>query len=292
MITDNLSSSLLIRGDASHAFRDPAVFYESGLFHLFCTYVETEPSGEIFMYTVQTQSRDLLRWTEPIKLTPRDSSLNFSSPGCVLRHEGSYILCLQTYPRPSGEKYGNADSRIFTMKSADLEHWDEPELIRVKGNCPVGDMGRMIDPYLIYDEKTGLWNCFFKQNGVSRSVSRDLENWDFKGSFSGGENVSVIKKDGLYYMFHSPENGIGVKVSEDLEHWEDTGILLTFGQDRWEWARGRLTAGFVLPFEEEGETLYLMFFHGTGPEDESVIFDAWGSIGVAWSRDLLNWEWK
>ena len=63
MITDHLRSSLLIRGDASHAFRDPAVFYESGLFHLFCTYVETEPSGEIFMYTVQTQSWDLLRWT-------------------------------------------------------------------------------------------------------------------------------------------------------------------------------------------------------------------------------------
>ncbi|MBQ3861734.1 MAG: hypothetical protein II779_14520, partial [Clostridia bacterium] len=133
MITDNLPSSLLIRGDASHAFRDPAVFYESGQFHLFCTYVETEPSGEIYMYTVQMQSRDLLRWTEPKKLTPRDRSLNFSSPGCVVRHEGSYILCLQTYPRPSGEKYGNADSRIFTMKSADLEHWDDPELIRVKG---------------------------------------------------------------------------------------------------------------------------------------------------------------
>lgn len=128
--------------------------------------------------------------------------------------------------------------------------------------------------------------------GVSRSVSPDLENWEYRGSIDGGENVSVIKKDGMYVMFHSPNNGIGMKISVDLERWEDTGEILTFGQRTWEWARGRITAGFVLPFEEDGETKYFMFFHGSGPQDERECFDINASIGLAWSGDLINWEWR
>ena len=149
-------------------------------------------------------------------------------------------------------------------------------------------MGRMIDPYLLFDESTGLWNCFYKQNGVSRSVSRDLSHWEYCGHTDGGENSCVVEKDGRFYLFHSPQNGIGVKVSDDLAHWQDVGEVLTLGQAGWDWARGRITAGFVLPAEGG----WLMFFHGTGPEDESVIFDTHACIGVAHSRDLVHWEWR
>ena len=266
--------------------------YRDGVFHLYCTYVETEAPGDLYMYTIHTASTDLVCWTQPEKLTPRNKALNYSSPGNVVELGGKYLMCLQTYPRENGEKYGNENARVYTMASRDLVHWDEPRLIPVKGDIPVADMGRMIDPYLIYDPETRLWNCFFKQNGVSRSVSADMEHWTYKGHTYGGENVSVIRKDGGYYLFHSPHNGIGVKYSTDLEHWQDVGELLTFGQADWEWAKGRLTAGFVLPFEEDGETLYLMFFHGTGPQDESVIFDTNASVGLAWSRDLIHWEWR
>ena len=292
-ITDALSSSLLIRGDAAHAFRDPTVLYEDGIFYLYCTYVETEDTGDVYMYTVVLRSEDLVRWSAPEKLTPRNKSLNYSSPGNIVRHDGKYCMCLQTYCRENGEKYGNADSRIFTMSGSDPMHWDAPVLLPVKGDVPVGDMGRMIDPYLIYDRTAGLWNCFFKQNGVSRSVSRDLKHWEYRGNFVGGENVSIIEKDGGYYMFHSPHNGVGVRYSEDLEHWQDVGGLLTLGQKDWDWAKGRLTAGFVLPYtEDDGSTVYLMFFHGTGPEDEETIFDTHACIGLAWSYDLLEWHWK
>ena len=291
-ILDGIKSSRLIPGDGTHAFRDPAVTCQNGVFRLYCTYVETEADGGVYMYTALMRSTDLVRWTPPEKLTPRDRSLNYSSPGNIIEVRGEYRMCLQTYCRENGEKYGNERSRIYTMKSRDLEHWDTPRPLMVKGEIPLGDMGRMIDPCLIYDERSGLWNCFYKQNGVSRSVSRDLEHWEYAGSFGGGENVSVIRRGGEYLLFHSPENGIGMKASPDLEHWEDRGELLTFGQEGWPWARGRLTAGFVLPFEEDGETLYLMFFHGSGPEDERVCFDTNASIGLAWSRDLVRWEWK
>ena len=291
-ILDGIKTSRLIPGDETHAFRDPAVIYQHGVFRLFCTYVETEADGGIWMYTAVMRSTDLVHWSKPEKLTPRDRSLNYSSPGDIVEWQGEYVMCLQTYCRENGEKYGNERSRIYTVKSRDLKTWDEPKPILVKGDTPLCDLGRMIDPYLIFDRKSGLWNCFYKQNGVSRSTSPDLEHWTYRGSFGGGENVSVIERGGEYLLFHSPENGIGVKRSPDLERWEDTGELLTFGQKEWLWARGRLTAGFVLPYEEDGETVYLMFFHGTGPEDERVCFDKNASIGLAWSRDLVRWEWR
>ena len=63
-------------------------------------------------------------------------------PGDVIRDAGQWVLCLQTYPRPRGEKYGNADSRIWIMRSSDLEHWSDPELLRVKGpDVPIEKMG-------------------------------------------------------------------------------------------------------------------------------------------------------
>ena len=291
-VISNITSSLIIQGDEAHAFRDPAVIYKDGVFRLFCTCAETEADGGIFLYTVLMRSADLAHWSEPVKLTPRDRSLNFSSPGCIVERQGEYVMCLQTYCRENGDKYGNERSRIWTMRSRDLEHWGPPRLLRVKGDTAPEDMGRMIDPFLIFDRNSGLWNCFFKQNGVSRSTSPDLEHWTFCGAFRGGENVSVIERDGEYLMFHSPDNGIGVKRSRDLERWEDEGELLTFGQADWSWARGRLTAGFALPFEEDGRTVYLMFFHGSGPQDERVCFDNNASIGLAWSRDLVRWDWR
>jgi len=291
-IVENIRSSLLIKGDSNHAYRDPTVIYKDGIFRLYCTLVETEEDGGIYMYTVMFRSYNLVDWDGSVKLTVRDRACNYSSPGNIVEYNGKYIMCLQSYCRENGEKYGNSGSRIFTMESSDLESWSNPEVMAVKGDMPVSELGRMIDPYLIYDRNTGLWNCFYKQNGVSRSVSRDLKTWKYCGSFNGGENTSVIDTGNGYYMFHSPHNGIGVKCSRNLEDWEDVGEPLTFGQSEWGWARGRLTAGFVLPYDDNGRTVYLMFFHGTGPEDESAIFDTHACIGLAWSYDLKHWNWK
>ena len=278
----------ILTGDTHHAYRDPAAIFADGICHLFFTLVETEPDGGVYMYLAKSSSRDLTVWSAPKKLTVRDQAKNFSSPGNIVRYNGRYVICFQTYCRENGEKYGNANSRLYIARSDDLETWSEPELLRVKGDIPDADMGRMIDPYLLFDESTGLWNCFYKQNGVSRSVSRDLSHWEYCGHTDGGENSCVVEKDGRFYLFHSPQNGIGVKVSDDLAHWQDVGEVLTLGQAGWDWARGRITAGFVLPAEGG----WLMFFHGTGPEDESVIFDTHACIGVAHSRDLVHWEWR
>lgn len=296
MKTDNLlkriKSPVIFAGDANTAYRDPAAVFCNGVFHLYFTLVKTEPDG-VFLYTAQSESTNLTEWTEPEIITVRDKRKNFSSPGNAVWENGVWNLCLQTYCRENGEKYGNENCRLFIMKSRNLRTWSAPELMRVKGTETADeDMGRMIDPYLVKNGNTGKWLCFYKQNGISCSQSENLKEWSFLGNINAGENPCVIEKDGVYYLFHSPPNGIGIMKSNDLLNWHDTGRTLFLGQREWQWARGRITAGMVLDCRRiDGVGKYLMFFHGSGPEDETVIFDNYASIGIAWSDDLLEWSW-
>ena len=288
-----LTSPILLLGDAVTAYRDPTAVYHDGVWHLFFTLIKTMPDGGVHSFLGTSRSRDLGHWTTPETLTPADRGLNFGSPGCVVRFEGQWALCLQTYPRPNGEKYGNGDARLWLMRSQDLEVWTEPELLRVKGpDTPRERMGRMIDPYIFEDkDEPGKWWCFFKQDGVSMAYSHDLTHWTYTGRAEAGENVCVLVAGDEYVMLHSPDNGIGLKRSFDLRTWRDDG-LLTLGQPEWPWAQGRLTAGFVLDLRHEPQIgKYVLFFHGSGPEDERTLFDTHASIGIAWSDDLHDWHW-
>lgn len=181
------------------------------------------------------------------------------------------------------------------MRSKDLKNWGEPEIIRVKGpGVDIAEMGRMIDPYILEDkDEKGKWWCFYKQNGVSMSYSYDLQNRTFFGHTESGENVCVLNESNEYILFHSPSNGISIKRSSDLNNWNDWGNLITLGQDEWNWAKGRITAGTVMNLKEKKKPgKYIMFFHGSGPKSESEgDFDKNASIGIAWSDDLLNWDW-
>ncbi|MBE6618813.1 MAG: hypothetical protein E7626_03380 [Ruminococcaceae bacterium] len=290
---NKIKSPIIFEGSDKTAYRDPAVYYENGKFYLFCTYVECCEDGP-YLTVVESVSDDLVSWTAPREITPRDRALNYSSPGNIIKYNGEYILCLQTYCRENGEKYGNENCRLFTMKSRDLLSWDEPRIIKVKGDIPTENMGRMIDPFLVQDiNEPGKWWCLYKQNGVSMSYSYDLENWTFHSKTESGENVCVLAKDGQYLILHSPKNGIGVMKTDDFKSFEKSPELITLGQDLWDWAKGRITAGFLLDLTENAEYgKYLLFFHGSGPEDEETMFDHHASIGLAWSDDLVSWEWS
>ncbi len=289
----------ILRGDARNAFRDPAAIWHDGVFHLFFTWVEIESDGKVFSYCAMSQSKDLVTWTPPRKLTPRDNTKDFGSPGDVVRDGDEWVLCLQTYPRPGNvyngkPRYGNADARLWTMRSKDLKNWRAPELLRVKGpDVPREKMGRMIDPYLLR-AKDGMWWCFYKQNGASMSKSRDLCTWTPMGRTDAGENVCVVRDGAGWRMYHSPKNGIGVKTSCDLVQWTDEPGLITLGQKDWTWAKGRLTAGFVLDARAiPGVGGWLMFFHGSGPKTEHEgDFDCNASVGVvrADSPSFANWS--
>lgn len=290
-----IPSPILFQGDTKFAYRDPAALCVEGTFHLFFTLSESAEDGGYYNMTAQSASRDLVHWTFPRLITPRDRTLNYSSPGNVVRFGDNWVLCLQTYPTPNRETFGTADSRIWILRSTDLETWSEPELLRVKGDgVPPAEMGRMIDPYLLQDAADpGKWWCFYKQNGASMSWSRDLVHWTYSGHVDAGENVTVIRRGDQYVMFHSPTNGIGVKFSRDPAHWGGDTALLTLGQAEWPWAQGRLTAATVLDLTgAPGVGKYVMFFHGSTKEGlERLPAHGEASLAIAWSEDLEHWAW-
>ena len=301
IILSALDSPIVLHGDSKTAYRDPAAIYHDGTFYLYFTVVQTDADGMIYSYTAQSMSQDLRNWSKPEIITPKDQRLNYSSPGNVIQLREEWILCLQTYPRPGYKRGGmvtwaNDDARLFIMCSKDFKTWSKPEMLQVKGpNVPESEMGRMIDPYLLEDkDESGKWWCFFKQNGVSYSWSRDLLNWTYAGRTRSGENVCVLVDNDEYVLFHSPENGVGIKRSKDLKKWRDDPSLITLGQKKWPWAECRLTAGFVLDLRKEPRIgQYLMFFHGDGPGKKQTQdnVDANCSLGIAWSFDLINWDW-
>lgn len=291
---DRMDQPIILEGGRKIAYRDPCAHYHDGVFRVWHTQIHGEAGGDWCAVLGLTESRDLVHWSEPQALTPFDKHLNFSSPGNVIRYDGRWVMCLQTYPAPEGGTIGDQSSRLFTMRSDDLVSWEEPELIRVKGpDVAREDMGRMIDPYLIEDkDEVGKWWCFYKQNGASRSWSTDLEVWTYDGHLESGENVCLLTEDDEYVLFHSPKNGVGIKRSIDLRSWADHG-LLTFGQAEWPWAQGRLTAGHVLDLRDEPEVgKYVMFFHGSSKEGcELQETHGHSCLGIAWSDDLENWGW-
>jgi arabinogalactan endo-1,4-beta-galactosidase len=290
-----LTSPIIFRGDQKYGFRDPAVVYHEGVFHLYYTLSETAADGGYYNMTAYSTSSDLVHWTFPEIITPKDRNLNHSSPGNIIRFDGKWIICLQTYPTPNMETFGTGDSRIWIMRSDDLKNWSEPELLRVKGNdVPREDMGRMIDPYLLEDaQEEGKWWCFYKQNGASMSYSYDLKNWTYVGRARAGENVTVIRQGDEYVMFHSPSNGIGVKRSKDPKSWGADTQLLKLGQQQWPWSQGRLTAATVIDLTAEPSVgKYIMFFHGSTKEGlKAHRAHGQASMAIAWSDDLVKWAW-
>ncbi|MBP5638792.1 MAG: hypothetical protein J6X55_04910, partial [Victivallales bacterium] len=150
-------SPILLRGNEYTCYRDPTVFYWHGVFYIYFSYCTTEFHDGGFTRYVQigmTKSSDLMDF-EPVRLlTPKDVSLNHSSPGNIIHWNGKFRMCCQTYCCENGERYGNDRSRIWLMNSDDLENWDEPRLLRVKGDeVPVEEMGRRIDAFLIQNSE-------------------------------------------------------------------------------------------------------------------------------------------
>ncbi len=284
-----IPSPIIFEGDYKFAYRDPAVVYHDDKFYVYFTLCEAAADDGWYSRTAYSVSSDLVHWSFPTPITPKDRRLNFSSPGNVVCFQDQWILCLQSYPTPNGEVLGNETSRIWIMRSPDLVTWSEPELLKVKGDdVPVGDMGRMIDPYLI--RKDGLWWCFYKQHGVSISTSPDLKHWTYIGRRDAGENVTVIQDGDEYVMFHAPSNGIGIKRSKDLLEWTDDGVI-TLDQENWPWANRRLTAATVIDLHNEPRVgKYVMFFHGE-PQGHRHPAHYAASLALAWSDDLKHWSW-
>ena len=274
------------------ALRDPAAFFHDDVFHCFHTAVEREDDNYRLFVDV-SQSRDLLTWSESRRLT--QAGLNFSSPGNIIRVADQFVLCLQSYPTRPGNAYGSNDSRLWLMTSHDLVRWSEPRLLQPAGCradwCP---SPRQIDPYLV--EHDGQFWCFYKSDGqLGLLVSSDLHDWQEASpqrpvlstaqtpDGSSVENPCVVRDGDEFVLFFAPcreGRGIGTARSHDLLHWRDVRYL---DFPALPWASGGPTAAMVLDTREQLGR-WTMFFHGdrVGPHS--------AAIGVAWSTDLIHWN--
>lgn len=281
-----IRSSQIIPCTDRYGFRDPTAIFHNGHCYCFYSYVESDDDGWTYFRLGLSISDDLVHWDGPHLLTPADRRYNYSSPGCIIRHGSEFVMCIQTYPTMGNEPHqvcGNKSSRIHLIRSKDLIHWSQPELMRVHGDdVAVEDMGRMIDPYIVqnvHDPERYL--VFYKQHPkyiissrtdtgypveyMCFSSTRDLDHFQYEGYVECGENVCVIPWEDGYRIYNSPQNGIACLLTKDFISYEREAPLL-FEQQNWPWAASRLTAGFVLDGRHEpGVGKYLMFFNGDQP---------------------------
>ena len=307
---------VILAGDRDTAYRDPLLHYHEGIFRLFCSVVEVRADGNDRIHVGVTESRDLISWGPLRPVTDPADRRSFCGPGGIVRHDGRWVLCLSSYPRPNVH-----DARCWTMASADLQSWQEPRAMHLKGAAvPVTDTGRALDPYVFRDkDDPERWWCCYKHGGVllgrahglgfggspippdslllqsmQLSFSRDLEHWTPYAQSDGEENYCVLvdADDDEYVLIHSPANGIGIKRSTDLINWYDD-CLYTLGQRQWPWAQGRITAGHLLDLRRDPAVgKYLLTFHGATPRGRSErAHHGAASIGIAWSADLVRWFW-
>lgn len=311
-----LPGPVLLAGGARTAYRDPLLHWHAGRFRLFCSVVEAQPEGRDRFHVAVTESRDLLSWSPLRAVTDPADARNFCGPGGIVRRGGRWVLCLSSYPQPNAH-----DARCWTMASADLNTWQEPRALQLKGpEVPLQHTGRALDPYLFPDkDDPERWWCCYKHGGVllgrphglgfggaqippdalllqsmQLSFSRDLEHWTPYAQTDGEENYCVLADPAAdeYVLIHSPANGIGIKRSTDLVHWYDD-CLYTLGQRQWPWAQGRITAGHLLDLRREPQVgRFLLVFHGATRRGRSErAHHGEASIGIAWSGDLMRWHW-
>lgn len=50
MMLDQLESPVLLAGNENCCYKDPAILYHGGVFHLYYSYTEIEEDGTVFMY--------------------------------------------------------------------------------------------------------------------------------------------------------------------------------------------------------------------------------------------------
>ena len=277
-------ATTILSGNEKTAYRDPACIYADGAYHLFFTLSVLD--GEYMYNSIATaESADLVHWGEVREITERDRNLNFSSPGSIIYYKGEYYVSICSYPLPRPYKEmrcATEDARLYFIKTKDFKSYTRPEMIMAKGDTPAERLMRMIDSYVFEDkDESGLFHLFFKQNGVSHSISRDLRNWEYLGRIDGGENACVILHDGCYYLIHSPADGIGIKRSRDLALWEDVGVFLP--DERPDFATGRLTAAFAMPSPRMGE--YAVFLHGS-KKDAALEIHGEASLAITFTKDF------
>ena len=273
--------------------RDPLLVEHEGVYHCYYSAAETHTTG-FQLHLDEIRSTDLVNWSAPLRLL--DDPLGFSSPGSMIRHNGRWIMALQSYPIPPGQDWADDTARLWIMESNDLEQWDPPRQIKPEG-CTANwaRSRRQIDPCIV--AHAGRFWCFYKTDGqLGLLVSSDLHTWEEAlpdrpvlkrrdtPDRSTVENVCLIKDGDEWLMFFSPcrdGRGIGTARSQNLLDWYEVQYVEF---PKVNWADNGPTAPMVID-QQDTLGVWLMVFHG----ERRLVSPHGAALGLAWSRNLVDW---
>jgi len=102
----------------------------------------------------------------------------------------------------------------------------------------------------------------------------------------GCEDPRIVKIGHIFCLTYVGNSGkyrtgnVCLATSFDLMHWEKQGSVLQVGEEGWD--SGQIKAGVIVPERIKGK--YVMYFMGEERPWEG------GSMGIAYSDDLVNWQ--
>ena len=269
--------------------RDPAVWIQDGLAHLFFTHYDFRRR---LWHVGAATTRDFITFSDIRLVSPE----GYASPGNVVRDGEHFVLCYQ--------QYRTFPHTLCLSWSDDLVSWTAPVSVFNTGPENLWNLdGRVIDPYLVHDGER--WFCFYTgstrwgkpsgHNLIGVATSVDLRHWedlslerpaigvDFAWEEpDGNENNCVVRRDGRWFMLYSASlarQRIAWAVSDDLVTWEKGGLCDVPSHPA---ASSRFGAPFLI--EELGEegTTYMIYQGENAAGRMSLLILA--------SNDLIHWR--
>ena len=131
--------------------------------------VEARPDCNDRFHVAVTESRDLRSWGPLHQVTDPGDPRSFCGPGGIVRHDGRWVLCMSSYPRPNIH-----EARCWTTASADLQSWQEPCTLQLKYAQTDGEENYCV---LIDETEHEYVLIHAPANGIGVKRSTDLVNW-------------------------------------------------------------------------------------------------------------------
>ncbi len=223
------------------------------------------------------ESKDLFLWEKRCK----KSILNGLDNKISSRIDGISIIENQNFYVFFEAKYGSTDV-LFNMKSL-VPYKIKKYLVRLKRSIK-----NMIESSMAVTHAENRKICYVISESffplyigsAKVALEKNKDGWDSRGVFS----PRVFKFENIFYLLYGGSNGkcvnTGLAFSEDLLSWEKVkqNPILKHGA-KGEWDQNHALMVDIIKIDDG----YLGFFEG---EDRHNNY----SIGLAFSRDLVNWE--
>ena len=278
--------------------KDCACEYRDGVFYLFFS-AFYEDNGGIRSHVVEVTIRDFKTYSEPILNFDgeEDGWIGMCSPD-ITKVGNTYYLVFNSW----GDKEGKLN-QLFYMRSKDLVKWNTRKPLAA--NLTSGT--RAIDAAIAFNNKK--YYLFWKEKQITRCAVSSSIDGKFKFIEDGYptfqkangeavnwcENYTLIKIDGKWRLIctiqprpHKPCIFTMANSGEKNSDWLTWIQGLTPELPKQEFNSGEFAnAATLMSLQEVDGYIYLLYAGNT--EGKSYIGRGWNKLGLARSKDLIEW---